>query len=87
VIALGVHLGREKGDSVVTVMDIVEVPDLVVNLVEKRVELQPTIDLLSGVLVEDLALDVVLVALELQLVPMMLKCNGFLLRLMRFWMY
>jgi hypothetical protein len=33
---------------VVTVMDIVEVPDLVVNLVEKRVELQPTIDLLSG---------------------------------------
>jgi hypothetical protein len=45
---IGVHLGREKGDSVVTVMDIVEVPDLVVNLVEKRVELQPTIDLLSG---------------------------------------
>jgi hypothetical protein len=29
-------------------MDIVEVPDLVVNLAEKRVELQPTIDLLSG---------------------------------------
>jgi hypothetical protein len=85
VIALEAHLDlKVKEDLVVIVMDTVEVKeDLVVNLEERREELQLTIDLPLGVLEEDLVLVVVL---EHQLAQMMLKCNAFLLQLMQFWM-